>query len=304
MDELDRPVRPIGEEWEAQMIAALRRRYPGARLTVIKALVGGDGGLEAFSHDGVGYQCYADRDSQTLRHRTDKQKDKINRDTLKLKRNKDVLVVRLGGMVLDRWVLLVPEFHAAELVDHGNERAHVIKSWNLPFIGSDFRIVVQDEQEYAGELRALMAEGLAKLSLSTAPPSEEEVSALSTERPRLVEVLDAKLSVLPPDQGIAPAEVRDRLLKAYLLKGKLMSELEDWPQTLEAIEAIRRAKEEAVAMESDFSPYTSERIPALMGEYAAELAQQVPSLTGAQAQHLSHGTVAEWLMRCPLRPRR
>lgn len=300
MDVLDRPVREIGEEWERQMIQALRRRYQdGARLTVLKAAMGtGDGGIEAYSHDGLAFQCFADRDSLTLRHRTTKQKKKVLDDTLKLRKNEAILRLRLDGTRLKRWVLLVPEYHTAELVDHCSRRARTVRGWRLSILTSDFRIVVQEEDDYRSELAALHQLGLARLSIPTVEPDDASVDSLSSERPHLVQVLEEKLAVLPT----STSETRDQLIRAYLTKGQVMAGLEEWPETLEAVEEIRRMREKAVSLEGDLDPYDGRRIAQLARSYADELAEEVPALTKPQALDLSQGTIAEWLMRCPLKP--
>jgi hypothetical protein len=142
MDDLDCPVREIGEDWEERFWGLLRRRYERAGLTRIPSTMGGDRGLEGFSHDGIGYQCFADRDSMTLRHRTEKQKRKIRDDTNKLRDHQFDLRAILGGIVLDRWVLAVPEYHAAELVAYANGQATKVCGWGLPFIATGFRVVI------------------------------------------------------------------------------------------------------------------------------------------------------------------
>lgn len=67
------PAKDPGEAFEEAFWGLLRRRYPPQELVRLPATMGGDYGIEGFSDDGVVYQCYADRDSLTLRHRTDKQ---------------------------------------------------------------------------------------------------------------------------------------------------------------------------------------------------------------------------------------
>ena len=99
------PALPSGDDFEAFAWSLLQRRYPPERLRYFPAEMGGDRGLEGFSTDGIAYQCYADKDSLNLRARTDKQRAKLNRDTLKLKNNKDDLLELLDGVIFEYYFL-------------------------------------------------------------------------------------------------------------------------------------------------------------------------------------------------------
>ena len=51
-----------GRDWEEYCISLLQKRYSAKNthaLQLVPARHQGDLGLEAFSHDGFGYQCYA-----------------------------------------------------------------------------------------------------------------------------------------------------------------------------------------------------------------------------------------------------
>lgn len=128
------PALPSGDDFEAFVWSLLQRRYPPEELRYFPAAMGGDKGLEGFSTDGIGYQCYADKDSLTLRARTDKQKAKSTRDTNKLKKNRDALIALLDGTVLNHYFLIVPQYHSTEVIEHANKRSELVRSWGLPFI--------------------------------------------------------------------------------------------------------------------------------------------------------------------------
>lgn len=96
-----------GDAFEEIFWNLLRRRYRPEGLVYIPTM-GGDHGIEGFSTDGIAYQYYADRDSLTLRNRTDKQKKKLYEDTVKLKEHKDKLAKVLGDVVLGHYFLCVP----------------------------------------------------------------------------------------------------------------------------------------------------------------------------------------------------
>src|SRR3954453_23378615 len=135
-----------GDAFEAIFWNLLRRRYRPEELVYIPATMGGDCGIEGFSTDGIAYQCYADRDSVTLRHRTDKQKSKLYTDTAKLKTYAAKLEEILDGVVLEHYFLMVPEYHAAELVAYAATRSEAVRGYELAFIDERFAIRIKTPQ--------------------------------------------------------------------------------------------------------------------------------------------------------------
>src|SRR5450759_1506039 len=121
----------------------LRRRYPPQDLVYLPSTMGGDYGIEGYSTDGIAYQCYADRDSLNLRERTDKQKQKLLRDTNKLLANAPKFENLLRGSAFQYYFLLVPQFHAADLVVYAAKRSETVRGWGLTFIASDFSIRIK-----------------------------------------------------------------------------------------------------------------------------------------------------------------
>lgn len=289
-----------GEDFEEMCWGLLRRRYPIPDLVRLPATLGGDHGIEGFSKDGIAYQCYADRDSLSLRHRTDKQKQKLTRDTSKLKKNATELEALLDGLLIDNYVLMVPEFHAAELVAHAVHRAEVVRGFNLGFIGADFAISIKVPQDYPAELRAAEVDGAASPLLPDPAVEEADVELFGDRKPDLISRLDGKLESLQ-EEGPARRELRDELVRSFLVKEELMGGLQDWPETWEAVERRRQLRQEALKLQNQLDHATpNERIAALIDSYQAELKENVAGLPDPDAQRIATGQVGDWLMRCPL----
>jgi hypothetical protein len=177
-----------GEDFEEMCWGLLRRRYPIPDLVRLPATLGGDRGIEGFSKDGIAYQCYADRDSLTLRHRTDKQKQKLTRDTGKLKKYATELEALLDGLLIENYVLMVPEFHAAELVGHAVRRAKAVRDFGLSFIGANFAISIKVPQDYPAELKAAEIDGAASPLLPNPAVEEADVELFGDRKPDLISV--------------------------------------------------------------------------------------------------------------------
>jgi hypothetical protein len=296
------PALPSGDDFEAFVWSLLQRRYPPEKLRYFPADMGGDKGLEGFSTDGIAYQCYADKDSLTLRARTDKQRAKLNRDTLKLKKNKDDIPRLLGGVVIRHYFLIVPEHHSTELVAYANERAEAMRSWKLSFLSSDFAIALKTPKDYQGEYQAALSDAAAQVLLPDPSVPDDAVTNFAGGEPELAATLLRKLATL---QGYHPAAnidvMRKSLTQWFLVKEEMMEMLREFPQTREAVEVQRRLRQESLEFENGFAvAKPHDRVMQVVKEYAEQLESRIAGLTPGDAQRLSRGQAGEWLMRCPL----
>lgn len=296
------PAEDPGDDFEQMCWGLLRRRYAPEQLQYIPAEMGGDCGVEGYSTDGIAYQCYADRGSQTLRHRTDKQKAKLNTDTLKLKSKADRLADMLGDLVIEHYIFLVPEFHAAELVAHATKRSEVVRGFGLKFIGASFAIRVKTPEDYPAEYNAAVRDGTAKALVPSPQVDSAHVELFSGEKPELVTVLEQKLAVLSESSGANVTVLRDHFIRAFLAKEQVMDALRDWPDTWEAVELRRKLRQDRLELESELSPDAPDRrVIRLVEDYTNEIVTHVAGVRDADAQRLALGQAGEWLMRCPLR---
>jgi hypothetical protein len=249
-----------GDAFEEIFWSLLRRRYRPEDLVYIPATMGGDHGIEGFSTDGIAYQCYADRDSLTLRNRTDKQKKKLYEDTVKLREHKVKLAQVLGDVVLGHYFLCVPEYHAAELVAYAATRAEAVRGYGLDFIGDDFEIRIKVPADYPAELAAAMRDGAAQALVPEPVVEDEHVELFSEDKPELVRVMDEKLAVLAEvSPGPDVVVLRDGLIRAFLAKEQVMDALREYPETWEGVERRRALRQEELELESELSPESPDR---------------------------------------------
>ncbi|MGI5215415.1 hypothetical protein [Plantactinospora sp. CA-290183] len=295
-----RPAVDPGNDFEQRFFGLLRRRYSVEDLVFIPAEMGGDCGIEGYSRDGIAYQCYADRDSLTLRHRTDKQIAKLNRDTLKLQKYEDRLKEILGATRISAYILGVPEYHAAELISHANKRAELVRSWNLPFVDPGFVIGVKTPTDYPAELSAALADRAAEALIPEVSIDDESVDRFHQETPDLIRVIDEKLSVM--DGAVRDvAALRRRFVRSFLRKEVIMQSLKSWPHTWETVERRRIARQEDIEFENDLSCDPAKlRIKDLIRDYREELLKFAGGLRYDDANSIAYGQVGGWLMDCPL----
>lgn len=300
------PAQDPGDEFEKHCWELLRRRYPPEQLFYFPADMGGDYGIEGYSADGIAYQCYADRDSQTLRHRTDKQKAKLYEDTCKLKKYAGKLGKALGDTIIENYFLMVPEYHAVELLEYAFRRAEAVKGFDLGFISTSFAIHIKTPKDYPGELRAALMDRSATALVAEPQIGEHDLTMFVEEKPNLIQVIDEKLAVLQSiNQDVDVIGVRDQLVRSFLIKEQIMESLKDWPGTWESVERRRQLRQDALELESELdTDPANKRLLVLIREYQRDLLEKVGGIREPDAQRLAHGQIGEWLMRCPLRFRR
>ena len=207
----------------------------------------------------------------------------------------------LRGRVFQHYFLLVPQFHAVDLVVYAAKRSEIVRGWGLTFIASDFSIRIKTPEDYPDELQAAMRDGSAKAMIPAPAVADSDVGLFPGARPGLVRVLDEKLAVIALS-GANAAALRDYFIRAYLAKEQVMEALKEWPDTWEAVEQRRQLRQERLELESELSPGEPERrVVNLVSEYQEDLLKHVSGVRDADAQRLALGQTGEWMMRCPLR---
>jgi hypothetical protein len=296
------PAHDPGDAFEEDCWNLLRRHYEPGELVRIPAALGGDYGIEGFSTDGIAYQCYADRDSLTLRHRTDKQKQKLYRDIQKLKSNASDLESTLDGVALANYFLMVPQYDAAELVTYAAELSRKVREWGLPFIAGSFAIRIKTPADYPAELAVSLRDGTVKAIVPLPEVDAQSIAQFPGEKPDLVLVLDGKLEMLGvAGQRVGIATLRDRMIRHYLEGEQVRRSLLDWPGIWEDVERCRILREKKLEWESDLSQDApAPRVLGLMSDYEHELVSSVAGIRQGDARLLALAQVADWLMRCPL----
>ncbi|WP_329470899.1 serine/threonine protein kinase [Streptomyces sp. NBC_01723] len=90
----------------------------------------------------------------TVRERYEKQRAKLSTGLIKLMDHQDEFSRLLGNVKITRYVLMVPHRPSLELVQHASAKEAEYRALNLPFLGSDFRIdIVNDEASLPDRIR-------------------------------------------------------------------------------------------------------------------------------------------------------
>lgn len=171
-----------GRDWEEYCISLLQKRYSAKNthaLQLVPARHQGDLGLEAFSHDGFGYQCYAAEEPLSTAELYEKQRDKLTTDLAKLRDRSAEVSALLGPVVIQKYVFLVHRHDSRHLISHGHAKAKDVLSWKLPFIHDSFSIVIETDDDYAierKEIHAIPAPLIQRVELSAEEQKQWELS--------------------------------------------------------------------------------------------------------------------------------
>lgn len=288
-----------GTAWQDFCIELLRIRYSNHNLVEVPDRHNGDLGLEAFTHDGVAFQCYAAQEPLSIKDLYTRQRDKLTTDLGKLQMNQSKLVRLLNGVAVRRYVFLVHRHDSKELVMHAQMKASEVRGWNLPFIGNDFAITVETDDNYAQERDALT---LVPTHLVVPPVvRDHSITEWARENATLVGAARVKLSNIGI-QGAALNAYLEELSKQFLLGENALTILRSkYPSSWSAVSTLKSDKENMLTLEYPPGSTTSGvDVRNIVKEVSAEILRDVPSISPKLAHTLAWSIVADWILRCPL----
>lgn len=140
-----------GNEWQDYCLQLLRARYASHELVEVPDRHKGDLGLEAFTHNGVAFQCYAAQEPVSTAELWEHQRDKLTTDLGKLKKNKIELGRLLGPVAIHAYVFMVHRHESRQLVAHAQTKSTEVRGWELSFVSPEFRITVETDESYNKE---------------------------------------------------------------------------------------------------------------------------------------------------------
>lgn len=288
-----------GTEWQDFCIELLRIRYSNHDLVEVPDRHNGDLGLEAFTHTGVAFQCYAAEEPLSTSELYARQRDKLTTDLGKLQKNRTKLSALLNGVSVHRYVFFVPRHDSKELVIHAQTKATEVQGWNLPFVREDFAITVETDAHYAQERNAMLA--VHEHLVATPPVSEALRTSWEDEHPNLLQDAREKLAYL----GLHGSGLERYLLQLsnQFLRGEngLSALRSKYPGSWQAVSSLKSDKEEMLALEyPPGSTTTGSHVNLIVKTLTEEIRQEAPSISLRLATTFAWSIVADWILRCPL----
>lgn len=262
----------------------------------------GDAGIEGFTiKDGHAYQAYGCEEPVATKKRYESQRKKMSDDIAKFINNKAVLTKILGTVTIKRWVLFVPYFDSKDIVAHAATKTDEVIVANLPYVSTDFRVVVCQEGDFSVERDQLLNASVSSLLFSVARVEVDQVQTWALANSALFATLEEKIGRLPNMRTAAQRQpFCEQVLKWHIEGQSLLDALRLYPEIYEKVRQAKNHQENYLAMAGLDGAATKESLTGPLNALKVALQREVGELHAFNAETLSHEAVADWLLRCPL----
>jgi hypothetical protein len=290
-------------EWELHALGLLQDRHGATNVMKVPARHKGDFGIDYYCASGrVAYQCYAVQEPCEVDDRATKQKAKITNDLRKFYSRPSVAALFAGNPV-ERWILLVPIHDSAQVNLHLSTKTEQVRAMSLAYVTPDFEVLVHDLEFFDPRSVELRAWHRRQISLPSQPATSSEIESWTQASNPLVIALTRKLikRIGSGDQAELDRSVHE-MVGLFLEKENTLDALrQNAPQLHEALAAVISRHARRLSFQGspdDATPHQILRteVDALI----AEMRESIPNFSIGSAEQIALGTIAEWLLRCPL----
>lgn len=299
---VDNSPRLYGNEWEIWVKKLLLRHYGSGDFQVVPDNDRGDAGIEGFAiSKAYAYQAYGpEGEPLTTQERYEKQRDKLTRDIGKFIKNRDKLKQLFNGLSITRWILLVPICDSKEIVIHAARKTDDVKQAKLPYVATDFRVVVEDETSFCIEKDELLNARESYINIQPVEIQDQFLSEWIDQNDSIIGCIDDKLTRLPTlNSEKARLKMRNDLIKAYLHGQNLIDELRNYPSAYESVLNIVSQKEKYLTLQA-YATNDPKNILNNTITSIKESVQQIPGVSGIMVDAIAWEAIADWIIRCPL----
>jgi hypothetical protein len=235
--------------------------------------------------------------------RADKQKAKITTDLKKLCVKKVELAALFGAVRISPWILVVPIHDSVQVNLHLTSKAAEVKASGLSYVAPDFEVLVHDLDSFDAGSREGRALQRKSISLPSRAATQQQIDDWTQASNPLVTKLSGKLSKRVGSHNSAELEEAVReTIGWFLERDNALEHLRlTAPQLHEALLGVisrHTTQLRLCGLPPDGTPHHILR--AEVEALKRDLQQSVPNFSPASAHQIAFGTVAEWLLRCPL----
>ena len=293
-----------GDDWELHVHGLLKDRHGSTNVMKVPGRHSGDWGLDYYClSDGVVYQCYAALEPLEVSLRADKQKVKITKDLKKFSTNQKDLSKLFSGIKIRRWILVVP-IHDSKLVNlHAVKKAAEISKLNLPYVADGFEVLIHDLSDFDAESVAIRALTKKAIVLPKSVLSDEEIEKWTFSSNDLVQNLQRKLQKrISAGAEISKEELSSQLISEFLYRENTLDNLrKNSPDLFEKIDEVISSHSRALALSGHSPDGTAHSIlSSALKNLTNDIRANIPNFSSQDAEKLAYGSIADWLLRCPL----
>ena len=289
-------------DWELHVYGLLQDRHGPLNIHKVPARHKGDHGLDYYSlEDEVCYQCYAVQEPCEVADRAEKQKAKITVDLKKFCTKKAELCSLFGSVQMTRWVLLVPLHDSSQLNAHATAKTAEVRALGLPYVAPNFEVMIQDLESFDSASRAVRAILRRSISLTVQPATTQQIHQWSNSSERLVTTLKSKLAKRVGADEEKLSESLGEAIRWFLDRENALETLRaTLPDLHEALMGVILRHGQRLTLYGPPAEGAAHEILRTELEALIKALKDIPNVTDASAHQLALGTVADWLMRCPL----
>jgi hypothetical protein len=289
-------------DWELHTYGLLQDRHGPLNIHKVPARHKGDHGLDYYSlEDKVCYQCYAVQEPCEVTDRADKQKAKITTDLKKFCTNKTELGKLFGSIQMSRWVLVVPLHDSSQVNAHATIKTAEVKALNLPYVADKFEVMIQDLESFDSKSRAVRSILRHSISLPVQSASAQQIEQWSEASESLVTPLRTKLAKRVGEDEDKLSDSVGEAIRWFLERQNTLETLRGaFPELYEALMGVILRHGQRLTLYGPPADGAAHQILRTELESLMKALKEIPNVTDASAHQLALGTLADWLMRCPL----
>jgi hypothetical protein len=289
-------------EWEQHVYGLLQDRHGPLNIHKVPARHKGDRGLDYYSlEDQVSYQCYAVQEPCEVADRANKQKAKITTDLKKFCTNKKELSALFGSIQMTRWVLVVPLHDSSQLNAHATTKTAELRVFGLPYVATNFEVMIQDVESFDRTSRTVRSILRQSISIPVQPASSQQIEEWSEASESLVTTLKNKLGKRVGDEEEKLNESVSQSIRWFLDRENTLETLRGtFPELHEALMGVILRHGQRLSLYGPPTDGAPHQILRTELESLMKALKEIPNVTDASAHQLALGTLADWLMRCPL----
>lgn len=294
-----------GREWQDYCTQLLYLHHDG-RYQPIPDQDRGDGGLEGFSTDGsgCGYQCHAPKAHYGIVERRTQQLRKIKRTVAALIDNRDLLATLVGGHVIREVRFLFPVCESRELVKEVRAQEAKLNAacaeQSIAWLAASVVLSIHQADELlASEIAELVRTGASHARLPAVALEDDDVDRHLKAAADELKGASGKLSERFGEDSVG--ELLRIVLADHLVGKQLDSHLAGHnPQIHEEYARLVAERRSRIQRQSLEGTTAARTLTQLGDELTTAILDSVPGLHRDDARSLAHGTVADWLIECPL----
>ena len=284
------------KEWEKFCETMIRRHYGVNHFQTVPDEDSGDCGIEFFTADGCIFQCYfPDQDADMATYKKNTRK-KIRDDLRKLKKHEAKIFSMLGGIVVNRWILLMPNLQSKDLIAHCHKCKKETLGENVSFIDQEkFTAKIETADSYPDAALYTNRVRIQTIDIPIEPISACEQDIWAGANSGFIGNIERKSVLLMREK--APA-FQDRVVTKYIQIEHFLEQLRDqYPDLHELVEGSGGALLEEM---KDCSVLQGELDSSFIGEVLKEnkkgFGKYSSDFSDANAKSLPFGYLAKWIL--------